>query len=123
LQKQIAEFLAQGGGILCIEGFKDLVGFLAQGCSQRLGRLLHIPRAAAGSKQAGYDPFKGGGAAALGGERKRRQVEGTGSTSRYGKRRHIGEGERVRRLRRARAVKAEQVGWMIGGVVQQQQVG
>jgi hypothetical protein len=53
LQQQVAEFLAQFGGVGAVDGFQRLVGFLQQVGLEALVGLLAIPWAAVGGAQRG----------------------------------------------------------------------
>ena len=55
LEEQIADLAAQRVVIVAVDRVEHLVGLLEHERSQRLDRLLAIPRAAAGSAQASHD--------------------------------------------------------------------
>ena len=52
LEEQVAELLAEPGGVAAVDRLERLVGLLEQERAQRLQRLLAIPRAAAGGRGA-----------------------------------------------------------------------
>jgi hypothetical protein len=52
LQQQVAEFLAQFGGVGAVDGFQRLVGLFQQVGLEALVGLLAIPGAAVGARSA-----------------------------------------------------------------------
>ena len=60
LQQDVAEFIANLRGIAATDGLGHLVGLLNDMRDQRLMRLLHVPRTAAGRAQAMNDVAQAG---------------------------------------------------------------